>query len=879
MKRREFLATAAGFAVASKAIGQGGVVGASEDAESVALRNGAVELTLGKARKGAIVSLVDLRTGLELVDKAGADWLFALAVSMREGDGADRRYVSSASAAEVTYEVEEGAGSAGVIVRYAGLEDTGIACACTVSVAEGDPLVRFRLAADVPEPRALEEVSLPGLALRAPLTGSGQDRAVLGHTKGGVYRAPAEWDADTWVSAEQPGTLAAQFACYYGPEVGVYTAAYDAAGYPKRASLGRTGSGVRVVWTERCFVTGAYAQDYDIVLGAFAAPEGETETDWRDAADVYKAWAERQHWCRRTYAERDDLPEWLREGAPMVRFHRGWLAEPESIEQWFTNYWKRCFPTDLPLIAAYWGWEKVESWVTPDYFPVFPSDEAFRSLTGAQRAMGAHVFPWPSGYHYTLTFEDQGDGRFRWDDRERFDATARPHAVHNRDGSLYTMKGSWLRGGENACLCPGDPWTRAWFDDIGQALTARGADMVQVDQVVGGRFPACYRTDHGHPPGPGLWMTEVFREQLRSLLARCRSLDPEAVVCFEEPNEHFIQEAAIQDYRDWEALGQSPPREPASVFGYLYHEYLPVFQSNPRTNDLYLQAYCLVNGQIPHFTPSRETGAGPLLANGDFEEWVGDAPAGWDRVAGWQDEVWRGECARDAEVRHGGGSSLRLRNQAEDDVVQVSRNLMIGETFHAGGAYRLSAWLRSEGLARPNAINLATLTGDLRSTGSWRIPMPEAGGEWSLGEATFTVPAEGEFLRIMLHVSGPGTVWVDDLVLEEVLDDGSTRIVDRPEFPPDHAMMSQWVRLFSGEGRPYLLLGRMLRPPVLTASATEYGGRAHPAILHNAYRAPDGSEAVVLVNATHERQLGRLEWHGRSVALDLAPWEARLVRD
>ena len=44
-----------------------------------------------------------------------------------------------------------------------------------------------------------------------------------------------------------------------------------------------------------------------------------------------------------------------------------------------TNYWKKQFP-DAPLITAYWGWEKIANWVTPDYFPLFPSDDQFTKL-------------------------------------------------------------------------------------------------------------------------------------------------------------------------------------------------------------------------------------------------------------------------------------------------------------------------------------------------------------------------------------------------------------------------------------------------------------------------------------------------------------------
>ena len=105
--------------------------------------------------------------------------------------------------------------------------------------------------------------------------------------------------------------------------------------------------------------------------------------------------------------------------------------------------------------------------------------------------MGAHAFPWPSGYHWTLSFEKNADGSFQWDDRKRFDEIARTHAVHTRDGKLYVRTPSWLHGGDTACMCPGDPWTRHWWnEEISAPLARRGSEIIQVDQVVGEAFPS-----------------------------------------------------------------------------------------------------------------------------------------------------------------------------------------------------------------------------------------------------------------------------------------------------------------------------------------------------------------------------------------------------
>ena len=82
----------------------------------------------------------------------------------------------------------------------------------------------------------------------------------------------------------------------------------------------------------------------------------------------------------------------------------------------------------------------------------------------------------------------------------------------------------------------------------------------------------------------------------------------------------------------------------------------------------------------------------------------------------------------------------------------------------------------------------------------------------------------------------------------------------------------------------------MLHPPKLTCATTAYQSlsrrgdkyarieRAMPAVLHNAFRAADGSEAVVLVNATDAPQSVRLTWHNKRQSLNLQPWEVHLLK-
>lgn len=823
------------------------------------------------ASQGGIVSIYDKRAGRELAARVDSQPAFQIEVS-EPAKGAEKLTITSRqAAASSASELQEGKTKI-LCLEFSQLGARPIAATCRFALTPGDRYLRCGFEARLGPGLALESVRFPIVTLRTPAGAQADDALVFGRTKGGVYRQPSAWRKNRSVTFTQPGTLAAAFACYYDAAGGLATAAFDARGFRKSVTASRTPDGLALAWLQPCFQREAFRQEFELALTPFGSPDPGRAADWRDAADLYKAWAVRQPWCARTFGQRDDLPAWIKQGPAMVRFGREWLAHPERIEAWLRDSWKPEFHAPrVPLIIAYWGWEKHGSWVTPDYYPVFPSDEQFARLAALGRSLNGHAFLWPSGYHYTLMYDKRADGSFEWDDRERFFREAAPHAVHGRDGKLLAAERSWLRGGQTATMCPGDPWTIDWFNRLAVEAVRRGSELVQVDQVVGGNFPACYRADHGHAPGPGLWCTEVFRRQLASMLAACRAIDPEMVACFEEPNEWFIQQVGIQDYRDWEVMRRDDA-EPASVFNYLYHEYLPTFQSNPTRGDVWQTAYCCVNGQIPHMVPSQ---AGLALADGGFEEFSKPSSGGWSKVNAYGGKAYAGQADGDASVRHSGAASLRLTN-GEHDIVQVSQNVQVSDDFAAGRRYRLSAWIKTAELARPNAIGLAALARGLKGAGSWRIPLPPP-GDWTRGEATFTLPETAEMLRIMIHVNGRAKLWVDDVRLEELLPDGRAVEVQLPRFPREHRLVRQWVELYHGRGRPWLHLGRILHPPRLECESVELSGRMFPAVLHNAYAASDGSEAVVLANPTTEARAAVLTWRGRQIELKLAPQEVRLL--
>ena len=835
-------------------------------AEMLELRSGNTVLGLDKAT-GASVRLADANAGLELA--SGGRELFRLLVIPPGTDSGKPLELSSRDAKAVK-QIE----GQGIRLRFEGIGNRNLAAVCAIQ-AGTDGMFRFRIQVEGESGTTLERVDYPLLPLVAPLEGDGAgDALVLGTTKGGVLERPHQWKPGRWAAGTQPGNLAAQFGCYYGPKGGVVTYCEDAAGYPKTLAAGRTTDGIVLGWRHlmRHDLKAPLGVAFPVVAGVFRAPAG-AKTDWRDAAAIYKAWALKQPWCAKRLAQRDDLPSWLKEGPAHVRFGRQWLGQPERIEAWLEKYWTKHF-AGVPLIVTFWGWEGVATWVPPQYFPPYPSEEGLRRCIDAVKRAGGHAFFWPSGYQWCLTYGKRDDGSFEWEDRALFEREAKPHAMIGKNGKVMLTNPRWYRGGEAATLCRGDKWSRDWLTGVAVELAKRGGELFQIDQVVGAGMRGggdCRSTKHGHPPGIGIWDVKAAHKQMTEMLTACRAAGVNMVLGYEEPQELFLQEVGIQDYRDYEVVRRSwlPNHRPQSVFGYVYHEFVPLFQSNPRAGAREMTAHCIVTGQMPHLVPHWPVEPYAFPSHGGFEEWVGDVPDGWEHVRGWKEHKYSGQPRRDSDVRHSGTRSLRVESASAGEITQVSRNLPVGPAgLLAGGKYRFSAWCRTEQLAKPAAINIAALGKGLKGLGSWRLPFPKP-GDWHEVSTDAIVPAEGaEVLRVMIHVVGPCRVWVDDFRVAELDAQGTARPIVRDGLPAQHQLYKQWVDLYHGSGRPYLQLGAAIPPPAVEPAGTVQIG---------AFRAQDGSEAVIAVNATDATRQATLRRDGKSRRIALKPSEVKLL--
>ena len=789
----------------------------------------------------------------------------------------------------------------GAVLRltYENLGDVLEKVTCTVTAC-GEDLV-WRITAKPRPGWACKSVEYPSFQLAECLGSAPEDDVVMvGQDDGGLVRNPMDprRDGGRWYwtpmrRGRSPGELVASFGFFYDDAGGLYTAAYDAEGYPKELLLDRwvgerrqgaegyAHGNFQLKWTRWGYTEGEDMQDYDVVMRAVVGKD--CPTTWYDAADVYKEWAHRQSWSRTKFLDRSDLPQWAKEAPFVMGFEtRDWLGDPAKVDRWL-QYKERNFP-GVPFLVLMVGWEQHGDWIGNQYFPCYPSDDAFRSLCAKIKKAGGHPWPWPSGHHWTITVGKRTDGTHRLDFTEDFLKRAAPHAVVGENGQVHRRKLVWLEGGESSVMCPADPWTVDWWNkDVARALVERGADIVQADQDNNGRIPEgadCWSLQHGHPPGPGLWEAKAMRHQFETMIAEMRKVNPDALMSFEDTHECYNDLMSFVDYRDCRGAGS----EWASVFNYLYHEYVCPMQAGSEFYERpFWLAHAAADGQVPRLPTQAhwydlDDGAFP---NGDFET---VEPTGG--FANWEKPLTHRVSDDAVNGKH---ALLVDGGQASTTCFQIARSLKAGDFFAPGKAYRITVSLKGVRDAPGNQLNVAVIRqeeGKYKSLGGTSVKVPNSAEGWKTVSREFKMPSGGETVRFMFDVYGNSAFLADDLKVEELAADGVWHPIARRRDPNGPlAFCENWVRLYHGAGRKYLAHGKALHPPEFQCARVAYyenfRGRevrnVKPAVFHSLWEARDGTRALMFANATGEEQVVAYRWNRKWERLTMKPHELRLL--
>ncbi|MFQ5810202.1 MAG: DUF6259 domain-containing protein, partial [Armatimonadota bacterium] len=393
---------------------------------------------------------------------------------------------------------------------------------------------------------AVASVAFPDVVYRAPLGDDGADDClVLPWADGSILPAPGS--ATHSRTMLYPGHAFTQFTALYDGTAGLYIAAEDREGHCKEWQL-RTVKDRSVYMgmvhrlPER--VGPLRGARYDVVLKTFTG-------DWRDAADIYKAWAVKQPWCGTRLAERREVPQFLKEGCAVVivSVHnpvgRAKNVGPdlERITDFAAAYRDRTGVAHLIVVP--YGWENRGTWAGINYLPAVPSNEAWRRATAALKAQGDRAAFMTSGFWWVVKRQKTSNGP-AFDDTEQLERL-QEMVIHRADGTPWFVDnyektdthGSWR--GLSAKLCHGSHDALDTMQAIFLDIARLGVPLVSFDQEIGGgQHVPCYSRTHGHPPGFGNWMWTEFRHLCGRILEQGKPTEPELGLFVENVSELAI---------------------------------------------------------------------------------------------------------------------------------------------------------------------------------------------------------------------------------------------------------------------------------------------------------------------------------------------------
>jgi hypothetical protein len=124
----------------------------------------------------------------------------------------------------------------------------------------------------------------------------------------------------------------------------------------------------------------------------------------------------------------------------------------------------------------------------------------------------------------------------------------------------------------------------------------------------------------------------------------------------------------------------------------------------------------------------------------------------------------------DADVVHGGRQSVRIDNIGPE-IYGTLAQIVRGPQF-AGKTVRFTAWLKTRGVtgngwSKGTGLALTVYAGGQTVAGT-NFRKSAFGGttDWTRHQTTVVAPAGTERVDIEISLTGPGTVWVDDVSLE-----------------------------------------------------------------------------------------------------------------
>ena len=568
----------------------------AEEADTVVVENARVRLVFATKPVPFLQKLVQKPSQKNLLIEPADPNLFQLVVARPTGGNVT---VESRTAKQGSIKVDRAEKRQFVSMRFVGLGPAGdMTVSLNGVLDDAEPFVQWSIQVNNPGQQKLTAVRFPYIVAVPAIDASDDDFIIAPAFPGAMIENPAKnWPEHYSAGWAFPGVQSVQFCAYQDRAAGVYMASMDTVGYNRSLTVSKDKGRYCLRQDYPLPETSAaeWKSPYDVVFGV-------TSGTWQQTADIYKRWAMRQPWCAKTLDKRDDVPEFWKRGPCVhvcaVRTHQKGIEGSyyPALQEHLRAFREKIDGPVLPLLVE---WEKRGVWVAGDYFPAFDAADA-SDVIGKIRQDGFSPFVYLSGMLYTFD-NDKGNkpipGSERYADLFALDKDGKP-AVDILAGYRHSY-----------CFCPALQGTRAFFRSVIDQLHALGIDVIQMDQATSGAGRACYSAAHGHPPGPGPYQAQAFRELLADMRSHGRSLSKDFMQMNEELHEElipYVDGFHTREYKEYWWYRDAPGARGIPLFTYLYHEYAIAYGGDSaglgkykNTNYVREHAVNLVSGKTP----------------------------------------------------------------------------------------------------------------------------------------------------------------------------------------------------------------------------------------------------------------------------------------
>ncbi|NOY82849.1 MAG: hypothetical protein GXP31_17770 [Kiritimatiellaeota bacterium] len=444
---------------------------------------------------------------------------------------------------------------------------------------------------------SVARVIFPMLHLRAPLGKElAEDRIILPYREGHLIRDPLrgvganERLRTAW---PYPADMVGQFIGYFSNRAGCLLWTDDAEGRVKWFGFEREKNETGLVFFvdhRMPFEPGkGWQMPYNVRTSFFAKT-------WQAGAELYRAWAAKQFWCKTPFRDRDDISPVLH--APCLAISSSLRSENlDVLPHVLGGYIKRF---KAPVVYRPLGWEKHGTWIGIDYFPPFPDEAKFRSFVAALKERGVYACAFISGLYWSTRVRGLAE-----EENAAIEAFYKKHRGADHAERLSNGKPlTFNHGGRRATrICRGTPLGRTILFDVSRRLLDLGITAIHDDQDQGPQpcGYTCYDTSHGHLVPCGSWAAKTMLDTLARIKREGATRSRDFFLTKEEDTELMNMVLSGYQTRNFARVTGYLPGRPMQIMPvtqYLYHEYLPcVFGfAGPWVDTV---ARMLVSGQIP----------------------------------------------------------------------------------------------------------------------------------------------------------------------------------------------------------------------------------------------------------------------------------------